>query len=153
MRKLYLAYGSNLNKRQMQLRCPQAKPVGTATLHNYELLFKGSKTGAYLTVESHRGMCVPVAVWEVNKADEATLDRYEGFPNFYYKKEVKLDIHFFDGHNERLSAFVYIMHEDRKIGIPSPIYVNTCLEGYQDFDFDRKNIDKAIERSMQHEEK
>ena len=46
MKKYYLAYGSNLNVRQMALRCPTAKPVGTAVIKDYELLFKGSKTGA-----------------------------------------------------------------------------------------------------------
>ena len=50
MKKYYLAYGSNLNIRQMALRCPTAKPVGTAVIKDYELLFKGSKTGAYLKI-------------------------------------------------------------------------------------------------------
>ena len=52
--KYYLAYGSNLNIRQMQMRCPGAKPVGTMVLEDYELLFKGSKTGSYLTIEKKR---------------------------------------------------------------------------------------------------
>ena len=41
--KYYLAYGSNLNIRQMQMRCPGAKPVGTMVLEDYELLFKGDR--------------------------------------------------------------------------------------------------------------
>ena len=48
--KYYLAYGSNLNVRQMMHRCPGAKPVGKMVLEGYELLFKGSKTGSYLTI-------------------------------------------------------------------------------------------------------
>ena len=52
--KYYLAYGSNLNIRQMQMRCPGAKPVGTMVLEDYELLFKGSKTGSYLTIEKKK---------------------------------------------------------------------------------------------------
>ena len=55
MKKYYLAYGSNLNVRQMALRCPTAKPVGTAVIKDYGLLFKGSKTGAYLTIEPKSG--------------------------------------------------------------------------------------------------
>ena len=43
--KLYLAYGSNLNIVQMIIRCPDAKFYGTAEIKDYELLFKGSKTG------------------------------------------------------------------------------------------------------------
>ena len=85
MKRYYLAYGSNLNIRQMALRCPTAKAVGTAVIKDYELLFKGSKTGAYLTIEPKSGAEVPVAVWSVEPADEKRLDVYEGFPAFYYK--------------------------------------------------------------------
>ena len=64
-KRYYLAYGSNLNRKQMQMRCPGAKVIGTALLEGYELLFKGSKTGFYLTIEPKADGVVPVAVWEV----------------------------------------------------------------------------------------
>ena len=82
-KRYYIAYGSNLNVRQMRMRCPSARIIGTSVLKDYELLFKGSKTGSYLTVEKKSGISVPVAVWEVTAEDEKALDRYEGFPNFY----------------------------------------------------------------------
>ena len=41
-KRLYVAYGSNLNVEQMRLRCPSARIIGTAEINNYELLFKGS---------------------------------------------------------------------------------------------------------------
>lgn len=50
-KRYYIAYGSNLNVRQMRMRCPSARIIGTSVLKDYELLFKGSKTGSYLTVE------------------------------------------------------------------------------------------------------
>ncbi|MGZ7238567.1 gamma-glutamylcyclotransferase family protein, partial [Streptococcus pyogenes] len=68
-KRYYIAYGSNLNIRQMRMRCPSARIIGTAVLENYELLFKGSKTGAYLTVEKKDGKSVPVGVWEVSPED------------------------------------------------------------------------------------
>ena len=89
-KKYYLAYGSNLNVPQMRRRCPHATILGTATLKGWELLFKGSKTGSYLTIEESEGGKVPVVIWEVPPSDEESLDRYEGFPNFYYKKEIKV---------------------------------------------------------------
>ena len=80
MKKFYLAYGSNLNVKQMQFRCPDAKIVGTAEIPNYQLLFKGSKTGSYLTIEPKQGCTVPAAVWSVSERDELALDRYRGIP-------------------------------------------------------------------------
>ena len=90
MKRYYIAYGSNLNVRQMKYRCPTAKIVGTAVIGDYELLYKGSKTGSYLTIEKKKGSVVPVAVWEVTPQDEHSLDIYEGYPNFYYKKNMKI---------------------------------------------------------------
>ncbi len=140
----YIAYGSNLNIRQMRMRCPSARIIGTSNLKDYELLFKGSKTGAYLTVEKKVGGSVPVAVWATTAADEAALDRYEGFPTFYYKAEVELPIKGIrTGKIRTRRCYVYIMHEERPIGIPSVSYVQTCLEGYDSFGFDRQRLIEA----------
>ena len=38
---LYAAYGSNLNKAQMQKRCPKSKPFGVIVLDEFRLVFKG----------------------------------------------------------------------------------------------------------------
>lgn len=147
MKKYYLAYGSNLNVRQMALRCPTAKPVGSAVIKDYELLFKGSKTGAYLTIEPKSGAEVPVAVWSVELADEERLDVYEGFPAFYYKTEFDLPVNYFSGKKVVRKAFVYIMHEERPLGLPSGSYVRTCLEGYSNFGFDESILFKALKNS------
>jgi len=143
-KRYYLAYGSNLNVRQMRMRCPSARVIGTAEIKDYELLFKGSHTGAYLTIEPKSGGSVPVAVWSVTDEDEAALDRYEGFPTFYYKKEMQLPIKGIKSGKTRIrDCFVYIMHEERSIGIPSLAYVSVCLEGYISFGFDEHFLAEA----------
>ena len=142
MPKYYLAYGSNLNIKQMAYRCPTARPVGTAFIKGYELLFKGSKTGAYLTIEKAENSSVPVAVWEVTDDDEKSLDVYEGCPTFYYKTEMEVTVN-----SRKIKAFVYIMHEDRPLGIPSSSYVRTCVQGYRDFGFDLKYLRLAFDIS------
>jgi len=109
-KKYYLAYGSNLNVRQMRYRCPTAKPIGITAIPDYQLLYKGSKTGAYLTIEPKKNGIVPIAVWEVTADDEKRLDAYEGCPTFYYKKEVRLPVKLASGKTKKLTAFVYIMH-------------------------------------------
>lgn len=147
-KRYYIAYGSNLNIPQMRMRCPGARIIGTSVIENYQLLFKGSKTGSYLTIEPKDGAEVPVAVWEVTETDEKALDRYEGYPNFYYKKEMTLDIKGIKTKKvRRREAFVYIMHEERELGIPSWYYVNTCLDGYRAFGFDEKYLFDAIKIS------
>ncbi len=149
-KRYYIAYGSNLNIRQMRMRCPSARIIGTSEIPDYELIFKGSKTGSYLTIEPKKGSWVPVAAWEVSAEDEQALDRYEGFPTFYYKKEMLLPIKGIrSGKIRRRNTFVYIMHEDRVLGVPSNFYMQTCLSGYKSFGFDPKFLHEAYDRSRE----
>lgn len=143
-KRYYIAYGSNLNIKQMKGRCPTAQVAGVAVLRGWQLLFKGSKTGAYLTIEEAEGRQVPVAVWEVSEEDERRLDFYEGYPSFYYKKDLTVDVrNMKTGLVTRRRAFAYIMHEDRPIGLPSIPYLQTCMEGYQDFCLDPATLLRA----------
>ena len=152
MKHFYLAYGSNLNVRQMKLRCPTARVVGTAEIKDYELFFKGSQTGSYLTIEPKKGGIVPVAVWEVQEQDVRRLDAYEGFPKFYYKKDMEIRYKGIrTGRHRTVTAFVYIMHEDREIGIPSNRYISTCIEGYNDFGFNLNILFDTVDRSIPNE--
>lgn len=150
MSKYYLAYGSNLNLRQMRCRCKTAVPVGTGYINDYRLMFKGSKTGSYLTIEKAKGYKVPVGVWLIEDADERSLDAYEGYPSFYYKKELEVEfISLKRKLKHKANAIVYIMHEDRKLGMPSENYVLTCLEGYKSFNFDASYLKEALNYSME----
>lgn len=147
--KYYVAYGSNLNKFQMMHRCPNSTPVCAGKLLDYELLFRGSKTGSYATVEPKEGSAVPVGIWRISPKDEKSLDRYEGFPTFYYKKDVVV-------HTECgvIEAMVYIMHEDRPLGMPTEHYNRICMEGYDDFGLNKLDyIDALMTNFLRMEEK
>lgn len=146
-RKLYIAYGSNMDTRQMALRCPTAKLVGTSEVEGYRLLFRGSKTGAYATIEKAEGYKVPVLIWEIGEADEAKLDRYEGFPSFYYKKDLTVSV---DG--KRRKAMAYIMDERRPLGEPSYGYYEVIEDAYTKFHFDMDILEEALEYTIAKEE-
>lgn len=147
-KRYYIAYGSNLNIPQMRMRCPSARIIGTSEIPGYALLFKGSKTGSYLTIEPKAGGRVPVAAWEVTPEDEAALDRYEGFPVFYYKAELELPIKGIrSGKVRKRTCFVYIMHEDRRLGLPSEYYLRVCAAGYRSFGFDESLLYEAVKNS------
>ncbi len=49
-KQLYVAYGSNLNIRQMKYRCPGAKLYSTGEIENYELQFEGHSDSAFATI-------------------------------------------------------------------------------------------------------
>ena len=147
MNKRYIAYGSNLNLEQMAYRCPTAKAVGVSDLKDYRLLFRGAHAGAVATIEPFKGGSVPVLVWEVTPADEASLDRYEGWPFLYRKEEVKIKL---NGRN--IKTFIYIMNDGRPLGQPSSYYYTTIMEGYKDAGFDLDILRQATKDSVEPEE-
>ena len=146
--RYYIAYGSNLNARQMQLRCPGAKALGTATLKGWRLNFRGSKTGSYLTIEPYASDIVPVVIWRITEEDERRLDVYEGYPKFYYKKEMRVQykgLH--TGKYRTVDAFVYIMSEGRPIQNPKRNYLLTCMVGYMEFNLQPDIMMNALKRA------
>lgn len=71
---------------QMNYRCPTATVVWKANLIGYKLIFKGTQINAYATIEPSTQDTVPLLIWDIKPQDEKALDRYEGYPTFYYKK-------------------------------------------------------------------
>lgn len=142
-KRLYIAYGSNLNLHQMKYRCPTAKVAGTTVLRNYELLFRGGHRGAVATVERFKGGMVPVLVWELQPQDEQALDTYEGFPHFYRKEIMRVTLN-----GKQIRVMVYIMNEGHDYGEPGKGYYNTIREGYQSFGFDEKILKDAVRKSI-----
>ena len=129
MRKLYVAYGSNLDKEQMKYRCPGAHPLQSGYLKNWQLIYRGSRTGAYASIRYKKGYQVPVGIWEITTSNEKSLDFYEGYPVFYQKKNI--NVYLEDG--SQLKAMVYIMRSNSVPGIPSTRYISTICRGYADF--------------------
>ncbi len=63
--RLYIAYGSNLNLRQMAHGCPTAEVVGKSLLRGWRLMFRGGSHSAVATVERMPGHAVPVLIWRL----------------------------------------------------------------------------------------
>jgi gamma-glutamylcyclotransferase (GGCT)/AIG2-like uncharacterized protein YtfP len=143
-KRLYVAYGSNLNFEQMKHRCPTAKLYDTGIIEGYELQFKGEPTCAFATIAPKENASVPVAVWEIQPRDEMALDRYEGYPSHYFKQNVPVQLG-----GEEVGAMVYIMNLKRQFGMPSPHYYQTVLEGYHDCGLDTDVLDQAVKDSAQ----
>ena len=137
----YIAYGSNLHLGQMAHRCPTATIVGTTELKNWRLMFKGSRSGNYATIEPCIGDTVPVLIWELTDADERSLDRYEGFPTFYFKQTIPVVVN-----GLKIDAMAYLMRLDAKVGYPSTFYIETLKHGYRDFGFDMSILQEALNR-------
>ncbi|MBC8581046.1 gamma-glutamylcyclotransferase family protein [Zhenhengia yiwuensis] len=132
-RRLYAAYGSNMNLEQMARRCPTAKVIKYGFIEGYKLIFRGAPNNAYATIEptevEDRYGATKVVVWEVQESDEQALDRYEGYPVFYRKEYMQ--VHTFE--DEYIDdVMVYVMNEDlrKEVNLPSQQYYEIIRKGY-----------------------
>lgn len=144
MAKLYIAYGSNLNKEQMRYRCPTATFEGTAEIEDYELQFRGSPHGAHATIVPKEGSAVPVGIWKIQPRDEKRLDMYEGYPGYYDKQNIQVTTD-----NGVVEGMVYIMDQRMRHGLPTGHYYEIVEEGYRDCGLDTDILEKALEDSCQ----
>lgn len=137
-RKLYAAYGSNMNVEQMRLRAKNVCMVGRGYIVDYELEFR-----RYANIKKSKGQRVPVVLWTITEDDEEKLDRYEGVDKGIYRKEmmkvviidlVSVDSFSKESNNDiETEAMVYLMNSNnaRNEQFPPWPYYNTVLEGYR----------------------
>ena len=143
---LYLAYGSNLNVPQMKNRCLDAEPIGSTSIPDYRLAFRGNSRSGVLNIEPFPGSSVPVVIWKISERDEGALDWYEGYPHLYTKPLFTVD---FQGH--QLQAMAYIMTPGHKYAPPSDAYLRTVVDGYDAFGFDANPVYEAAAVARLHQ--
>ena len=127
----------------MAFRCPTAKVIGASKIKDYELLFCGGRRGSVATAEPLKGSHVPVLLWELKEKDLQALDRYEGYPHFYRKENLEVELN-----GKTISAMVYIMNDGHPFGSPSDYYLNAIMEGYKSAGFDTEYLEQAVEKSI-----
>jgi len=129
----YFAYASNLNRKQMQERCPGGEPMFVATLPNYKLVFAGWSRqwrGGKASIKLFRGERVSGAVYEVSERDLSQLDRYEGCPGNYSRLKVTV----FDEDGRSVEAVTYIKSGQLEETPPSKEYLAVIQQGYRDWE-------------------
>ncbi len=128
----YFAYASNMCRRQMAGRYPDAKSRSVATLPNFKLIFTGYsrlRKGAVATIRGSQDDKVLGAVYEISEAGLRKLDKYEGYPTSYKHLEVRV---FSDG-GESFDALTFIKAAQEEEGKPSPEYLAIIQQGYRDW--------------------
>lgn len=133
--KTYVAYGSNMNVKQMSWRCPDAEVIGTGELIGWKLTFRGNGRCGVANIEPESGSLVPVVIWKISPQDERNLDVYEGYPHLYIKEYVDVTYK-----GRKVNGMAYIMTDGHRISGPNGSYLNTIAEGYDDFGLDASEL-------------
>jgi len=131
----YFAYGSNLNAKRFESRCPNSRFVRKAVLFNYEFIIASR---GFASVIPSPGGRVEGALYKLTKADEKNLDKWEGVDKGLYRKEnhpVKVGA-------KPITALVYIDNDPRP-GVASEDYCEIILKGAAD-----RKLSKAYQKKL-----
>jgi hypothetical protein len=136
---LYGAYGSNLNVAQMELRCPNAKRVGTMQLNDWRLVFR-----RVADIEPCEGESVELGLWQITEECLEALDSYEGFPHLYYRRNIGSAP--VSGCEKPVMS--YLMVDSQTITAPADGYLGVIAAGYRDFGLDVMKLKDAIRHAF-----
>jgi len=142
----YFAYGSNLSHKQMSERCPGSKFIKKVFLKGYKFVYDGCskkwKQAVANIIESPDD-----GVWgglfEITEKHLKTLDKYEGYPHSYQRKETNVE----DKSGNVYSAIIYY-RTGKEPGEPNPKYRQIVTIGAKDCGINDNYIHNVIEGCM-----
>lgn len=140
---LYFAYGSNMNLKQMKIRCPDARFIRRAYLEGFKFVYDGFsqfRGGAVANIAKDRESTVWGALFEITELCLDALDKFEGYPYVYDRKVLIVK----DDEGNEYQAWVYL-REPREEGKPSKHYFQIVLEGARKCKLPEKYVKKFIE--------
>ena len=126
---LYFAYGSNLWLQQMRRRCPDSSFMGVAILFDWAWQIN---TRQYANIVQSKDDIVYGMIYRLSADDEATLDKYEGVPDSYEKKWMKMDYLPEEGEATTIHGLVYVNLKLKDVGQAKEEYVGRMNRGIND---------------------
>src|SRR5215218_487535 len=112
---LHFAYGSNMSRALMGMRCPGVTPLGTAALRGWRFVVTTDGVGS---IARGPGAVVHGVLWRLGPRDLAAINAYESVDSGLYRRRM-LPVR----RDGLMRALVYVARE-RRAGCPRP--------GYQD---------------------
>ena len=132
----YFAYGSNLSKEQMAIRCPESKYYASGTLSGYSWLIN---TRGYASIKPSNSDFVLGEIFTLSQQDVDYLDIYESVEEGMYLKS-DLSVETSKG---TIDCLVYIA-SDSTPGIPQEEYIERINLGIKSANLPDDYVQKAI---------
>ncbi len=133
---LHFAYGSNMSRTLMRVRCPGAEAVGMATLAGWRFVINPEGLG---TVAPQPGGTVHGVLWRLTARDLAAVNAYESVDSGLYLRR-RLTVRC---GKRRAAALVYIARREGE-GRARPGYIDVVVEAARDW-----NLPTAYVRSLE----
>src|SRR5215212_2636893 len=124
---LHFAYGSNMSRALMGMRCPGATAVGTATLRGWRFVITADGVGS---IARQPGAVVRGVLWRIGPRDLAAINAYEGLDSELYTR-CMLPVRC----SGRLAPALLYIARWRGQGRPRPGYISVVVEAAREWNF------------------
>jgi len=131
----YFAYGANLSKADMAIRCPGCEPLKRAILPDHRLVFRG-----VADIEPCEGESVQGGLYRITAQHLEALDRFESYPRLYLRKQVTVLLE----SGDEATAIAYHMTKPNGYAPPYESYLNLILAGCRSWDIPESYFRKII---------
>ena len=136
MTHYYFAYGRNTNLNDMEHRCHGAVRIDNAWIDGYAFKWRTAAD-----IELATDNYVVGVLWALTDEHLASLDRFEGFPNYYFRQRVIAKT----GQQEYLS-WVYMMVNQGSESMPGDEYRTALFEGYDQNHLSTDQMELGLKR-------
>jgi hypothetical protein len=123
---LHFAYGSNMSRALMGMRCPSARALGTASLSGWRFVVDPDGVGS---IEPGSGALLRGVLWRVGLRDLAAINAYEGIDSGLYLRRV-LPVRY----GRRLQPALTYIARRRGEGAARPGYISLVVEAAREWD-------------------
>ena len=125
--RLHFAYGSNMSRALMGMRCRGGEPLGAATLAGWRFTITPDGVGS---IAPAKGSIVHGVLWRLTPRDVVAINAYESLDSGLYTRRV-LAVRQGARH---IDALVYVARRDGK-GRPRPGYISAVADAAREWGF------------------
>lgn len=135
------AYGSNMNFARMKARCHGSRFICRASLKSFKFVYDGAskRGGAVGNIVGSNEDEVWGGLFEITDEDLRALDKYEGYPDSYDRKEYRVQ----DDTGNSFVAIAYL-RKPKRLGEPSKSYREIVIQGAKDCGLPKPYINKHL---------
>jgi hypothetical protein len=134
---LHFAYGSNMSRALMRMRCPGAEALGIATLAGWRFVINPEGLGS---LAPQPGSVVHGVLWRLTARDLAAVNAYESIDSgLYLRRRLAVRCG-----GRQAAALVYIARREGE-GRPRPGYIDVVVEAARDWDLPAVYV-RSLER-------
>jgi hypothetical protein len=130
---VHFAYGSNMSRRLMQIRCPTAQAIGVTAVRGWRFIIMRE---GFAAIAQQPGGIVHGVLWRLSPRDLAAINAYESLDSgLYVRRTLPVRLH-----GQTMPALAYVSGR-RGEGRPRAGYMAVVEQAARDWDLPARYVE------------